>query len=93
MISRERGGYIGKERPKVGDGFPESFGMIARAAKISHTYLSGSRSGFSLGFSQNRVGESEGAPVPPGQEEERGRAGALSRILRISGQNLSYGDS
>lgn len=35
MIARERGGYIGKEKPKIGDAFPEFFGMIARAAKIS----------------------------------------------------------
>ena len=40
MIARERGGYIGKEKPKVGDGFPESFGMIAPQEKFPRRFFS-----------------------------------------------------
>ena len=90
MIARERGGYIGKEKPKVGDAFPESFGMIAPQEKFPRRFFSLVAEFFEANSHRLTAAEFEGAPIGAGAREnlsrEPGRARRIPARIREPGQ-------
>lgn len=67
MIARERGGYIGKEKPKIGDAFPEFFGMIAPQEKFPRRFFSLVAEFFAANSHGLTAAEFEGAPTLGGR--------------------------
>ena len=94
MIARERGGYIGKEKPKVGDGVPELSEMIARAAKNHRKVSLSLAEFFAENFARIDGYKKRRAPIGASARENLRRYPPHARRIsrRISGR-ISRGDS